>query len=213
VLLSVLELQVLLLLSQGKTLTEIAGQLLMKHPTISRALHTAERKTGVTLAERTGRRLRLTSAGMDLAAAARGVLTAYQDVERLAAGIRSGEAGNVRVISTRTASGSILPEVLARFLIEYPAATLTLEVADPTELWAHFANEGCDVGVGVGPPPSVAGVRAEWLFDERSAGTGSRSGVGWTSAARKPRHNWWRRGWASVCSTRSPSEDESCKGA
>ena len=65
-LLSVSELQILAALAEGKTLVEIGRTMYMTHPAVSRALHIAERKTGLTLVERDGRRLRLTSSGAEL---------------------------------------------------------------------------------------------------------------------------------------------------
>src|ERR1700704_3330453 len=96
--LSLLELQVLVALDDQKTLTQIGQELFLKHPTISRAVHAAEQKAGVPLAEHVGRRLRLTSAGVELAADAREVLTRYDNLDRMLEDLRTGEAGSVHMV-------------------------------------------------------------------------------------------------------------------
>ena len=127
-LLSVLELRILAGLARGDTLAQIAGDLYLKHPSISRAVHAAERRVGVALVEQSGRRLRLTTAGHDLATAADDVLGRYADLERLAAQLREGAAGTVRVLGTRSACSYIF-RALERFATAYPQAVVSLAVA------------------------------------------------------------------------------------
>jgi DNA-binding transcriptional LysR family regulator len=98
--LSLLELQILVAQDDDKTLSQIARELYLKHPSISRALHSAERKTGVPLAEHVGRRLRLTSAGVELASHARNTLARYDDLDRMMEDLRDGQAGTVRMLAT-----------------------------------------------------------------------------------------------------------------
>jgi LysR family transcriptional regulator, low CO2-responsive transcriptional regulator len=164
---SLLELQVLVALDDQKTLTQIGQELFLKHPTISRALHSAEQKAGVSLAEHVGRRLRLTTAGVELAADAREVLARYDDLDRMLEDLRTGEAGSVRVVATRTACSYILPPVLERFLSAYTQATISLHVATPSEVWQRFIDERHDLAVA--PRTGALPPDAEWLFDEEDA--------------------------------------------
>jgi DNA-binding transcriptional LysR family regulator len=165
--LSLLELQVLVALDDQKTLTQIGQELFLKHPSISRALHAAEQKAGVTLAEHVGRRLRLTSAGVELAADAREVLARYDDLDRMVDDLRAGDAGNLRVVATRTACSYILPPVLEQFVRESPRATLSLDVATPSDVWRRFVEERFDVAVA--PRTGALPSGAQWLFDEQDA--------------------------------------------
>jgi DNA-binding transcriptional LysR family regulator len=162
--LSISDLELLVALSQGKTLTEIGRELYVKHPTLSRQIRNAERRTGVQLVERAGRRLRLTSTGEELAAAAAESLAQYRQVNKLAEELKLGEAGTLRVLSTRVASSYILPGVLSEFLKTHSGASLRLDLSGPPEFWRRFAQEGYDVGVGQSTPPASA--RAELLFSD-----------------------------------------------
>ena len=162
--LSSLDLRILVALRQGKTLTQIGRELLLRHPTLSRSLHAAERKAGVSLVERSGRRLRLTTAGEAVAAAALVALDRYEDVDRLIGDLRLGEAGHVQIIATRTACSYVIPTALTEFLTRYSKATVTLEPTAPGDLWRRFVAEGFDLAVG--PKPADPTIKAERLTVE-----------------------------------------------
>jgi DNA-binding transcriptional LysR family regulator len=165
--LSVLELQILIALDEQKTLAQIGQELFLKHPSISRALHAAEQKAGVALAERAGRRLRLTSSGVELAADAREVLAQYDKLDSRLADLRTGDAGSVRIIATRTACSYILPPALEQYLRQAARASLSLEVGAPSEVWQRFVEERHDLVVA--PATHQIPSNAEWLFDEHDA--------------------------------------------
>lgn len=165
--LSLLELHILVALDDRKTLTQIGRELFLKHPSVSRALHGAEQKAGVVLTEQVGRRLRLTSAGVELAARARDVLTHYDDLGRMVQDLRDGEAGSVRVLATRTACAYLLPRVLHRFVVAFSRANISLEVATPGEVWRRFIDERHDLAIA--PRTHDMPAYADWLFDDQDA--------------------------------------------
>ncbi|MBV9582532.1 MAG: LysR family transcriptional regulator, partial [Chloroflexi bacterium] len=163
--LSLLELQILVALDDDKTLTQIARELYLKHPSISRALHSAEQKTGVPLAEHVGRRLRLTGAGAELATYARGMLAHYDDLDRIMEDLRDGQAGTVHILATRTASAYLLPHSIRQFVSAYARANISLQVATPGEVWQRFRDERHDIAVA--PQTHETPGDAEWLFDDQ----------------------------------------------
>lgn len=163
--LSLLELQILVALDDHKTLMQIARELYLTHPSISRALHSAEQKTGVPLAEQVGRRLRLTGAGVELAAQARNVLARYEDLDRMLDDLRHGLAGTVHVLATRTASTYLLPGSIQRFATAFVNANISLQVAAPGEVWQRFQDELQDFAVA--PRTHDTPGDAEWLFDDQ----------------------------------------------
>ncbi len=60
---TITELQILVGLAEGHTQVAIGAQLHLDQPTVSKLLHLAERKLGLPLVERRGRRLYLTPVG------------------------------------------------------------------------------------------------------------------------------------------------------
>jgi DNA-binding transcriptional LysR family regulator len=106
VLFSTTELQILAALAAGLTLAQIGEDLALSHSSISKALGAIERKSGLRLLEHTGRRLRLTSSGMDLAHSARAAVDELLDVERTVDALRKGTIGK-RSSADRPDSGGV----------------------------------------------------------------------------------------------------------
>ena len=99
--------QILAALAQGKTLTEIGQTMYMTHPAVSRSLHIAERKTGLALVERDGRRLRLTASGVELAGVIQGAIECFCVIDDAIQELQRGDTGTVRVLANSTPANYI----------------------------------------------------------------------------------------------------------
>jgi len=101
--------------------TRAAADLHVTQPVLSRQLRQLERQLGLSLFERDGRRLRLTSAAVEFLADARALLSHADQVERAAASLASGRLSVLHLATPTTT----LTDVLAPFLA-------TLGPEDPT---------------------------------------------------------------------------------
>src|ERR1700756_3378710 len=127
------ELRVLVGMLNGKTIAQIADELLLTHPSVSKTLRTAQRRAGFPLTEQRGRRLRLTADGTRIAVAAQQVLVELGQVDRLrapakrvlvergqvarlAAEVRAGTSGGLRVVATAAICDYVLPPVIGGLL-------------------------------------------------------------------------------------------------
>jgi len=158
---SVTELELLAGLADGLTLTEIARKRWVTHSALSRALHGMERRTGLRLVERKGRRLRLTAAGWELARAARRAVDQVSEVGKVAAALRRGETGLLRVLSSATPADYLLPQAIVAFLRKMPTARVSLRVAGLLTLEEELEGGEYDVAIG----PSDAAPRG-WVGEE-----------------------------------------------
>jgi DNA-binding transcriptional LysR family regulator len=140
------ELRVLVGLLNGKTIAAIAEDLLLTHPSVSKTLRTAQTRAGFPLAEQRGRRLRLTADGTRIAVAAQQALAELGQVDRLAAEVRAGASGGLRVVATAAICNYVLPPVIGGLL---------RETADAGDYEIAIAREL--------PPPHIA---ATHLFDD-----------------------------------------------
>ena len=167
-LLSVSELEILAALAEGKTLTEIGQNMYMTHPAVSRALHIAERKTGLTLVERDGRRLRLTSSGAELVGVIQGAIEHFRIIDDAIQELQRGDTGTVRVLANSTPASFILPPVLDRFLKEHARATVQLQSSggEGADVWRRFLREGYDLVLGLQEPRMPLEFATEWLYDD-----------------------------------------------
>jgi DNA-binding transcriptional LysR family regulator len=160
------ELRVLVGMLNGKTISQIADELLISHPSISKTLRTAERRAGFPLAEQRGRRLRLTADGTRIAIAAQEALAELGQLDRLAAEIRAGASGGLRVLATSTICNYVLPPVIGKLLSAVEDFDLRIQSA-PTgsDVWTMFDTGDFEVAIARSlPPPHIA---ATHLFDDQ----------------------------------------------
>ncbi|MSP22359.1 MAG: LysR family transcriptional regulator [Dehalococcoidia bacterium] len=134
------------------SLTEAAGRLGLSQPALSQSLTDLERRIGVPLFERAGRRRVLTEAGREAVSAAAEVLDRLDALrDRLEAGAR-GEAGTVRVGMIDAASLYLLPDAIRQYRKAHPTVDLRLVVDTSKELLRRLRSFDLDVAFVVGPP-------------------------------------------------------------
>ncbi len=162
---SLVELQVLSGLAQGKTLASIGQDLVLGQPSISRILHGAEKKAGIQLAQRQGHRLALTSAGLELAQMAQRVVAQLGEIDQRLEHMRSAKSGPLRLITTYLPGNYALPAAIGEFWQRVPDARVALRVMPVGGLSEAFLHEAYDLGVG---PPAfrTEGLLQEPLYDD-----------------------------------------------
>lgn len=99
---------------------------------ISHHLTTLEREVGQQIWERVGRGVRPTPAGLALAEHADHVLAAVASAEAALDDLKHGRAGQLRIVSFRTAGESLLPSAIAT-LREHLPGLVTQPMLDNTE--------------------------------------------------------------------------------
>jgi len=140
-------------LSLGKTLAQIAAELSLGEPAVSRALSHMERLIGLQIVDRQRYRLRLTPTGRDLALAAGQAARQLRDFDDLVERYRRGEAGRLRVLSSNAPASYLLPQVINDFLERFPKAEIQLDVEGAHNIWPAFAEGHHDVAVGPAEGP------------------------------------------------------------
>jgi DNA-binding transcriptional LysR family regulator len=100
---------------------------------VSQQLTTLERETRTALLERTGRRVRLTAAGVLLAGRAREILAAMDAAEAELRGLADEPAGTVTVAAFQSAVGALAEPALARLAARHPDVNVVLLELEPHE--------------------------------------------------------------------------------
>jgi len=160
-----IELQVLVGVMAGKTLSRIGQELLLSHPSVSKTLRAAEQKAGLRLVERRGRRLQLTLDGARLAGAAQEALLKLRDIDTMLAGVKTGQGGALRIIASNTVCSYVLPPVISRLLTDVQDVDVRIQGVDTgTDIWELFDSGACEVGISRSLPP--AHIAASHLFDD-----------------------------------------------
>ena len=140
--------------------TRAADELHLTHSAVSHQIHALEETLGVRLFERSGRQMRATETGRQLAHDVRATLDALAAaVDR----VRGGDGGNSITVSVLPSfAAAWLVTRLGGFLERHPQVELRLE---STTALADFRNDGVDVAIRYGSG-NWEGLDCVKLFDD-----------------------------------------------
>lgn len=119
----------------------------VSQPALSKSLQRLEADTGLALLDRSGRGLRLTSAGLVFLEHAKKLWVQYQDAVRHAMELRVGEAGLLRVGATGATVDSMVMPAVARLLPSRPALRIQLTQGLSDDLNEQVASGKLDLAV------------------------------------------------------------------
>jgi LysR family transcriptional regulator, low CO2-responsive transcriptional regulator len=140
-----------------------AEELHLTQPAVSMQMRQLEHFAGVTLFERTGRRLHLTDAGEELVVHARAVLRALEEADEAFAARNGLRAGRVRLAVVSTAK-YFAPTLIARFAQTHPGVQIRLQVDNREAVVRTLAANDTDVAV-MGRPPEEIELEAKPFAD------------------------------------------------
>ncbi len=163
---TVQQLEYLDAVERSPTWAAAAASLGVSPSALSQGLAELERRVGVRLFDRAGRRRVPTAEHAVVLAHARRVLAQTSDLVAWAGEARAGRRGRVRVGMIDAAAVDRFPEELRRFRAERPGLDFHLTVAPSGELLGLLADGRLDLAVCVAPPAPVAGLVTEAVADE-----------------------------------------------
>ena len=159
------ELQYFVAVAEELHFGKAAERLEIAQPALSRCIAQLERRLGVSLLERTSRKVTLTEAGAVLLTEARSILSAVAAAER-----RTREAGRGRpriVLAVKTGTaGELLAKVLDAYRAEPGAAEVELLLCEAHQHQRLLLSGQADVALLHLPFDPAAGLDTEALFTE-----------------------------------------------
>lgn len=164
--LTVPQLSYLVAVADHDTFADAAASLGVTTSALSQGLAELERRLGLDLFERVGRRQVLRDDAAEVLAHARRVVTDTRDLARLLDDVRAGRAGRLRVGMIDAAAVTHLPERLRAFRSAAPEVEMRLVVAPSGALVEQVRRGELDVAVVV-EPEDDEGVVIEPLLVER----------------------------------------------
>ena len=182
--LSIRQLEYLVAVSESGTWAEAASSVGVSASALSQGMSELERRLGVALFVRDGRRRVLRPDAAVVVDHARQVLALTGDLVRWANRSRSAEIGRLRIGMIDAAAVHYYPENLRAFRARHPDLEVRLRVAPSTALLEDLIGDRLDVVVCVEATPTPPGVTATVLRTEELAvyrPGGSRAGppAGW----------------------------------
>ena len=164
--LSIRQLEYLVAVADADTFALAAERVGVSPSALSQGLAELERRIGVPLFDREGRRRVLRNDVRPVLDHARQVVALTADLTEWAQRTRSGDHGRLRLGMIDASAVQHHGEVLRRFRAEHPGLRIHLRVAPSGELLRDLVDGALDLAVCVEPPESVRGVRAEPLLSE-----------------------------------------------
>ena len=172
--LTVPQLSYLVAVASSTTFAEAAASLGVTTSALSQGISELERRIGIDLFERVGRRQVLRPEATEVVAYARRVVADTSDLARWAARARAGTTGRLRVGLIDAAAVVHFPAQLRAFRRANPDVELRLVVAPSGELLDQLWSGGLDVAVVVEPPTAGRGARALAVAGGAARGGGAR---------------------------------------
>ena len=142
-----------------------AAECHVSQPTLSTQIKKLEEQLGVSIFERTSKRVRLTAAGERIVARARAILEEIRAIGDEARGQQEPLAGPFRLGVIPTLGPYLLPWLLRPLQSAFPRLQLVLQESITATLLDDLAAHRLDVAV-LALPVTAPGLTAEPLFDE-----------------------------------------------
>lgn len=167
--LTIRQLEYLVVAADSPTWAAAADQIGVSPSALSQGLAELERRVGVSLFDREGRRRVLRPAAGEVLEHARQVLALTGDLARWADRVRTGTEGLIRLGMIDVAAVNHYPGVFRRFRDDHPDLEFRLRVAPSGSLLEDLVAGELDLVVCVAPAELPRGVVTEALMDEELA--------------------------------------------
>jgi DNA-binding transcriptional LysR family regulator len=140
-----------------------AGRLGVTQPAVSLQVRALEKRLGMQLLDRSGRRVEPTEAGLRLYRGAQRLLILEEQLVQELAGGEEGELEGTLEIGSSTGPGVVIAQLLCEFQSEHPLLRVALSVFDTQSVVERVADRQLELGV-VGAAPRHRGVQFEPFF-------------------------------------------------
>lgn len=141
------EIQVFVKVAQTGSFTQAAKQLQMPNSTVSARVSSLEKRLGVTLIQRTTRKLNLTPAGRSYYENCQKGLEQIVGAENEVTAGQGEPSGRLRITTPANVASTLMPDILTRFLQQYPKVELELILVDRR---VDLVAEGVDLAIRAG---------------------------------------------------------------
>jgi DNA-binding transcriptional LysR family regulator len=143
-----------------------AARLNLTQPAISFQIRQLERRLGLRLVERVGRKARPTAAGLDLLPHIRQIDTAVADAIKAMAYYAQGIAGRVRLGTGATACIYLLPALLGDLRRRFPLLEIVVRTGNSPDILRALEDNSLDVALVTLPAPGRMFAVEKLLDDE-----------------------------------------------
>ena len=133
---------------RGLSVSAAAEALFTSQPGVSKQIALLEEELGVTIFERSGKRLTaVTAPGSVVLAMAGRMLSEAQNMKRVGADYAAESSGMLSIATTHTQARYTLPPVIQRFVQRHPAIRLHIQKGSPLQVANWILDGSADLGI------------------------------------------------------------------
>jgi len=147
--LTVQQLRIVLAVADAGSFTAAGEHLHLAQSSLSRAVADVERRVGVTLLQRTTRRVAPTPEGREFVRVARDVVASFDRGMNHFAGFLDGTRGLVRIATLPSLAATLLPAVVSVFRQDHPEVAISIEDSLLGQVIAHVDGGDADLAITV----------------------------------------------------------------
>lgn len=129
------------------TMTAVSESLRLTRPAVSQHIAQLEREVGVALIERDRNGVRLTAAGLRLAAQAQDLLARVEEIEADVAQAHNRVSGPIRIAAFGTFATTVVPTVIRRLIERFPEIEPTFIELEPAHAVKSLVSRQVDIAV------------------------------------------------------------------
>ena len=141
------DLQFIVALAASNSLAATARALDVTPPAVTRRLQLLEKRLGLHLVDRSGRRMVMTSAGERLVISARGIIEQLSELTESLSTQRTVVSGHLRIVAPLGFGRRFVAPEVTRFRALHPEVTIRLTLSDRP---ARLEDDACDLIIYVG---------------------------------------------------------------
>jgi len=136
-----------LTIAEEKNITKAAEKLHMSQPPLSRQLKLLEDELGVTLFERSKKKLELTEEGYYLKSRSKEILELIEQTEMQLKEMRKSVTGTMNIGTIETAGLGVLPNWIAEFQKQFPDVKYNISSGNSDEITEKLNKGIIDIGI------------------------------------------------------------------
>ncbi|HEY0274754.1 MAG TPA: LysR family transcriptional regulator [Paenirhodobacter sp.] len=145
------QLEVLRAVVRTRSTIAAAQTLGMSQPAVSNAIKNMEAGLGFALFERAHRRMNPTQEALILLAESEPLFRMQEEINQIAAHLKSGKKGRLRIVATSELSETLLPRILSRFWREHQGVEISLETQRLDVIMEEVEGGVVDIGLAMEP--------------------------------------------------------------
>ena len=141
------QLFVFITVAEKKNFSRAAEELHMTQPAVSQYIQALEKTMGTKLLERSNKYVRLTKAGEIVYHHAKEILALYAKMDFLIDDLTNNPSGSLSIGASYTYGEYVLPHLLAKMQLKYPAINPTITIGNTREIAELVLGHQLDVGI------------------------------------------------------------------